>query len=79
LFLAASLALITVFPDLSFRRPLACLSTATMRDFSIVISCSLWQRVAKGLREDPMIKITRNGGIGKAERAARWAGQRSCL
>jgi hypothetical protein len=46
--LAAILALMMVFPDLFFRRPLASLSTATMRDFSIVVSCLLGQRFANG-------------------------------
>ena len=46
--LAEILALMMVFPDLFFRRPLATRSTATMRDFSIVISCLLGQRFANG-------------------------------
>jgi hypothetical protein len=60
-----------VFPDLFFRRPLASLSTATMRDFSIAISCSLGRRVANGALEGPRMTIPRNGGIRKAERAMR--------
>jgi hypothetical protein len=49
--LAAILALMMVFPDLFFRRPLASLSTATMRDFSIVVSCLLGQRFANDADE----------------------------
>jgi hypothetical protein len=65
--LAAILALMMVFPDLFFRRPLASLSTATMRDFSIAISCLPRRRVANGALEGPRTTIPRNVGIRKAE------------
>jgi hypothetical protein len=64
---AAILALMMVFPALFFRSPLASLSTATMRDFSIAISCLPRRRVANGALEGPRTTIPRNVGIRKAE------------